>query len=70
MEWQVILAIVLLIPIIFIPVAFVWYLNASGLYQVVRDVRQRQRRRSQALREAEALIREAASQKQVRASGP
>ena len=45
MEWQVILALVLGIPAILLPVAFVWYLNISGLYQVVRDARQRQKRR-------------------------
>ena len=45
MEWQVILALVLGIPAILLPVAFIWYLNVSGLYQVVRDARQRQKRR-------------------------
>ena len=46
MEWYFILAIVLGIPIILFPIALVWYLNVSGLYQVLRDVRQRQRRRA------------------------
>jgi len=46
MEWQVILALVLGIPVILLPVAFVWYLNVSGLYRVVRDARQRQKRRA------------------------
>jgi len=45
MEWYVILALVLGIPAILLPVAFVWYLNVSGLYRVVRDARQRQKRR-------------------------
>jgi len=45
MEWQVILALVLGIPALLLPVAFVWYLNISGLYQVVRDARQRQKAR-------------------------
>lgn len=57
MEWPVVLALVLAIPIILVGVAFVWYLNASGLYQVIRDVRQRQRRRAGAVREAEHLAR-------------
>ncbi len=45
MGWQVVLALVLGIPAVLLPVAFVWYLNISGLYQVVRDARQRQKRR-------------------------
>jgi len=57
MDWYIILALVLGIPILLIPVAFAWYLNVSGLYQVIRDVRQRQRRRAEAVREAEALIK-------------
>ena len=52
MEWYIVLAIVLGVPIILFPVAFVWYLNVSGLYRVMRDRRQREKRRAQALREA------------------
>ena len=52
MEWYFILAIVLGIPIILFPIALVWYLNVSGLYQVLRDVRQRQRRRAKGAAEA------------------
>ena len=50
MEWYIILALVLGIPIILLPVAFVWYLNVSGIYQVIRDMRQRQKRRVEALK--------------------
>jgi hypothetical protein len=61
MEWQIILALVLGIPAILLPVAFVWYLNVSGLYRVVRDARQRQKRRiareSGAVAERHAAVR-------------
>jgi len=57
MEWYYILGIVLGIPIILFPLVLVWYLNVSGLYQVMRDARQRQRRRAGALKEAERPIR-------------
>ena len=52
MQWYLILALVLAIPIVLLPVALVWYLNISGLYQVIRDVlrRQQQRRKAEALR--------------------
>ena len=57
MEWYIILVLVLGIPIILFPVAFVWYLNVSGLYQVIRDIRQRRKRRARALKEAEGIAR-------------
>lgn len=53
MEWYFILAIIIAIPIISFPIALIWYMNVSGLYQVLRDVRLRQRRRSLALKAAE-----------------
>lgn len=36
MEWQVILALVLGIPIILFPAAYVWYLNIGGIFAAVR----------------------------------
>ena len=56
MEWQIILALVIGIPIILFPVAFIWYMNVSGLYRVMRDARQREKRRARALKAAEQLV--------------
>ena len=39
MEWQLILALVLAIPIILFPVAFVWYINIEGIAHAVREAR-------------------------------
>ena len=36
MEWQFIVALVVIIPIILFPVAFVWYLNLSGVLAALR----------------------------------
>jgi len=41
MEWQVIMAMVLAVPIILLPVAFIWYLNIGGVYAAVREARKR-----------------------------
>ena len=41
MEWEFIVAIVVMIPVILLPVAFVWYLNLGGLYAAVREARAR-----------------------------
>lgn len=57
MEWYFILAIVVGITLITFPVAFIWYMNVSGLLQVMRDARQRQKRREMALKGAEELAR-------------
>ena len=43
MEWQVIVAIVLAIPIILLPVAFVWFLNVGGISRAFQEARQRRR---------------------------
>jgi len=57
MEWYYILAIIVGIAIITFPIAFIWYMNVSGLLQVMRDARQRQKRRALALKGAEELAR-------------
>ena len=46
MEWQVILAIVIVIPIILIPVLFVWYINIGGLYGAFKEARVRKAARA------------------------
>jgi len=45
MQWEFVVALVVAIPVMLLPVALVWYsLNISGLYQVIKDRRQRQKR--------------------------
>ena len=39
MEWQLIVALVIMIPIVLVPVAFVWYLNLGGMRLLLRAVR-------------------------------
>ena len=41
MEWQIIVALVVAIPIILFPVAFVWYLNIGGIYAAIKEARER-----------------------------
>ena len=50
MEWQIILALVLAIPVILIPAALAWYLNVSGIFTVIRETRKRRIAREQRLR--------------------
>jgi hypothetical protein len=39
MEWQLIVALVIAIPIILFPAAFVWYLNMGGIYHAIQEAR-------------------------------
>jgi len=39
MEWPVILVLLLVIPVILFPAAFVWYLNVGGLYAAIKEGR-------------------------------
>jgi len=58
MEWYIILAIVLAIPVVLLPVLLIWYLNASGIYTVIRETMKRRAARQRREREAR-LTREA-----------
>lgn len=39
MQWELIVALVIAIPVILFPAAFVWYLNIGGIVQAVREAR-------------------------------
>ena len=39
MEWQVVLALAIVVPAVLLPAAFVWYLNFGGIVQAVREAR-------------------------------
>jgi hypothetical protein len=40
-EWQIVLAFIIAVPIILFPVAFIWYLNMGGVYAAVKEARAR-----------------------------
>ncbi|MFC1940335.1 hypothetical protein ACFLXO_06605 [Chloroflexota bacterium] len=39
MQWQLIVALAVAIPVILFPAAFVWYLNIGGVVHAVREAR-------------------------------
>ena len=39
MQWELIVALVVAIPVILFPAAFVWYLNIGGIVQAARQAR-------------------------------
>ncbi|MFC1967649.1 hypothetical protein ACFLV2_03335 [Chloroflexota bacterium] len=52
MQWQTIVALVIAIPIILFPVAFIWYLNIGGIYSLVKEAREKRAVRKKASGEA------------------
>ena len=40
MEWQIVVALVVAIPVILFPAAFVWYLNIGGIYAAIKEARE------------------------------
>jgi len=41
MEWQIIVALAVIIPVILIPVVFVWFLNIGGILTSLKRARSR-----------------------------
>ena len=40
MQWELVVALVVAIPVILFPAAFVWYMNLGGIVHAVREARQ------------------------------
>lgn len=41
MDWQIAVALVVMIPVIVLPVAFVWFLNFGGFASVMKRAKER-----------------------------
>lgn len=39
MEWQIIVVLVVIAPLILFPVVFIWYVNIAGFYTMLRERR-------------------------------
>ena len=39
MQWELIVALVIVVPVILFPAAFVWYLNIGGIVHAARQAR-------------------------------
>ena len=58
MEWQIIVALVIAIPVILFPVAFVWYINIGGILTAIKEARARRiARKKEAKNEVEVTNR-------------
>jgi hypothetical protein len=52
MEWQFIVALMIAIPVILFPAAFVWYLNIGGIYTIIKEARARRAAQGKEIRES------------------
>ncbi len=48
MQWELVVALVVAIPIILFPAAFVWYLNIGGMVQAARKAKAAQAKKVEA----------------------
>lgn len=39
MQWELVIALIIAIPIILFPAAYVWYLNIGGVYAAMKEAR-------------------------------
>jgi len=40
MQWELVVALVIAIPIILFPAAYVWYLNIGGIVAAIKDAKE------------------------------
>lgn len=52
MDWQIIVALVVFVPLILLPVAFVWFLNFGGVYAARRAAKRSKAAEARATKQA------------------
>ena len=52
MQWEFIVALVIAIPVILFPVAFVWYLNIGSIHAAIKEILERRAVRGKKTKEA------------------
>ena len=50
MQWELVVALVIAIPIILFPAAFVWHLNIGGIFAAIKEARARRVAREEGVR--------------------
>ena len=50
MQWELIVALVLAIPVILFPVAYVWFLNIGGVVHAVREAKAAREKKTAAVK--------------------
>lgn len=50
MEWQVVVALLIAVPVILFPAAFVWYMNMGGIYAAIKEARAKKAAQEQGIK--------------------
>lgn len=53
MTWELVVILVVAIPVILFPAAYVWYINIGGLVQLLKETREKLAARRKSKQEAE-----------------
>ena len=53
MQWELVVILVIAIPVILFPAAYVWYINIGGLVLLVKEAREKRATRKKAKQELE-----------------
>ena len=56
MQWELILALVIAIPIILFPAAYIWYLNVGGIHAAIKEARARRVIRERETRATDEIV--------------
>jgi len=57
MPWEIVIALVIAIPIIILPVVFIWYMNIKGVHEAIRKALEQQQIRQAELRREDRVRR-------------
>ena len=41
MQWELIVILIIAIPVILFPAAYIWYINIGGIYAAIKEARQK-----------------------------
>ncbi len=55
MEWEFVVALVIAIPIVLFPAAYVWYLNVGGMYAALKRIKARRTAQEKVVEEKVAI---------------
>jgi hypothetical protein len=58
MQWELVVALVVAIPLILFPAAYVWYINIGGLVATLKESREKQAAPGKNTRRNEATLQE------------
>ena len=65
MRWEFVVALVVAIPIVLVPVAFMWYLNLGGIYKAVAGARKKSIARENEVRAGSGTAQEYPSERGI-----